>query len=614
METVSHFRSSANRRSSFALRRALAFSVALLSLSPSALPAATITATLDHDTVSVGDTAVLTLQIEGGEPKSVPSFPAIPNLQVSGPSTSRQVSIVNGQVSSTFSFNYTLAPTQPGEFNIPALQANVDGQTLTSQPLKLKVTKPETAPADKAGDQLAFMKLVIPKKEVYVGEVLQVELQVYIRDGIYNGEHILQNFDAYTGSPVKAEGCSVLKTGHMQRRRARAGNGLYNVATLVTAVSPLKTGPLTVASIDVNLVLQLPLPGRRRDPFDPFGSFFGPQVEEKRVLLSAPPESLTALPLPKENMPANFNGAVGSYSMAVSAGPTNVAMGDPVTVKIQVSGRGSFDTLALPEQNTWRDFKTFPPTAKVDTSDALGLQGTKTFEQVVVPQNAEMKELPSVSFSFFDPDQKSYRTLTQPAIALVVRPSGSAPAPTIVAPGQKSRETPPAQDIVHIKTRLGALAQAKPPLIQQSWFVALQAVPVIALVSAVLWRKRVDKLANNPRLRRQIQVAHIVEQGLTDLRQLAAANKSDEFFATLFRLLQEQLGERLDLPATAITEAVIEEQLRPRKVSESTLVLLQELFQTCNLARFAPIKSSQELAAIIPKFESVLRAIQSFPG
>ena len=34
---------------------------------------------------------------------------------------------------------------------------------------------------------------------------------------------------------------------------------------------------------------------------------------------------------------------------------------------------------------------------------------------------------------------------------------------------------------------------------------------------------------------------------------------SDQFFATLSRLLQEQLGERLDLPASAITEAVIEE-------------------------------------------------------
>jgi len=89
--------------------------------------------------------------------------------------------------------------------------------------------------------------------------------------------------------------------------------------------------------------------------------------------------------------------------------------------------------------------------------------------------------------------------------------------------------------------------------------------------------------------------------------QLASEKKSDEFFATLFRLLQEQLGERLALPASAITEAVVEEHLRPRGVSETTLVPLQELFQTCNLARYAPIKTSQELAAIIPRLESVLR-------
>jgi len=82
------------------------------------------------------------------------------------------------------------------------------------------------------------------------------------------------------------------------------------------------------------------------------------------------------------------------------------------------------------------------------------------------------------------------------------------------------------------------------------------------------------------------------------------------FFATLFRLLQEQLGERLDLPATAITEAVIEEHLRPRAVPTTTLAPLQELFQTCNLARYAPIKTSQELAAIIPRLESVLQELQ----
>jgi predicted anti-sigma-YlaC factor YlaD len=75
-------------------------------------------------------------------------------------------------------------------------------------------------------------------------------------------------------------------------------------------------------------------------------------------------------------------------------------------------------------------------------------------------------------------------------------------------------------------------------------------------------------------------------------------------------LLQEQLGERLDLPASAITEAVIDEHLRPRGVPEATLAPLHELFQTCDLVRYAPMKSSQELAAVIPKLEGVLRDLK----
>ena len=297
--------------------------------------------------------------------------------------------------------------------------------------------------------------------------------------------------------------------------------------------------------------------------------------------------------------------------MTVSAGPTNVAAGDPVTVRVQISGRGALDSLALPEQSAWREFKTYPPTTKVDTTDALGLQGAKTFEQVVVPQSPDIKALPPVSFSFFDPDQKGYRTLTQPAVPLVVRPGGSAPAPTVAAATRAAPDNPPpAQDIVHIKPRLGTVAQIGPPLVLQPWFLALQAVPVLAWLSATVWRRRTEMLANNPRLRRRRQVAQLIRHGLLELRQFASDNKSDDFFVTLVRLLQEQLGERLDLPASAITEAVVEEHLRPRGVPEATLASLRELFQTCNLARYAPIKTSQELAAMIPKFEAILRELQ----
>jgi hypothetical protein len=298
--------------------------------------------------------------------------------------------------------------------------------------------------------------------------------------------------------------------------------------------------------------------------------------------------------------------------MSLSAGPTNVAAGDPITVKIQLSGRGSLESLTLPEQPAWHDFKIYPPTTKVDTADALGLQGTKTFEQIVTPQNSDIKALPAVSFSFFDPEQKAYRTLTQPAVPLVIRPGGSTPAPTILNANRNSQEnTPPTQDIVSIKQRFGSIAQIGSPLVEQKWFLTLQGVPVLAFISVVVWRRRTEHLTNNPRLRRQRKVVQVVREGLGQLRRLARENKSDEFFATVFRLLQEQLGERLDLPASAITEAVVEERLRPLGVAEETLSPLEELFQICNLARYAPIKSSQELAAIVPKLESTLTALQN---
>jgi hypothetical protein len=430
------------------------------------------------------------------------------------------------------------------------------------------------------------------------------ELQLYVRDAVRN----IQQFNL---AALSADGFNVGKNVEGQHRRVQIGNAVFSVVPIYIPLTAVKAGAQTIGPVDCSVVVELPSNQRRRDPFDPFGFFL--QNEAKRVALSAEAQKLAVLPLPAENAPENFNGAVGNYSMTVTAGPTNVATGDPITVKVQISGRGTFDTLTLPEQTAWRDFKTYPPTAKVDTTDPLGLQGTKVFEQIVTPQSTDTRELPPFSFSFFDPDQKAYRTLTQPAVKLVVRPGGATPAPVIaVMKNDATDNPPPVQDIVHIKPRLGMVAQIAPPLVQQPWFLALQAVPALIWVATLVWRKRKDTLANNPRLRRQRQVTQIIREGLNDLPRLAADNKSDEFFVTLFRLLQEQLGERLDCPASAITEAVIEERLRPRGIPEATLGALRELFQTCNLARYAPMKTSQELAALIPKLEMALRELQNF--
>jgi hypothetical protein len=186
-----------------------------------------------------------------------------------------------------------------------------------------------------------------------------------------------------------------------------------------------------------------------------------------------------------------------------------------------------------------------------------------------------------------------------------------APAPTVATAktaGAENSSLP--QDILPIKQEPGALAPAGPPLVMRPAFLALQSLPVLAWLAAFGWRKRTDSLANNPRLRRQRQVARLLRYGLDDLRRMAAENNSEEFFATLFRLLQEQLGERLDCPASSITESVVDERVASRGLSEAALHGLRELFQLCNQARYAPMRGTGELNSVVAQFEKTIAELQ----
>jgi len=209
---LSRDRLNAPGRSVTTLRRVLALAALLSCLAPVLADAASFDATLDTDTVTVGESATLTLKFDGANPRSFPKLPDIPNVRIEGGGTSRSYSLVNGSMSATYSESFSLTPTQPGVYTIPALRAEVNGQIVMSQPLTLKAVKPGSPAGSPGADQLAFFQLIVPKKEVFVGEVLTVELRVFIRDGIANAGHILDEFDQFGGSPLKAEGFSVLKT------------------------------------------------------------------------------------------------------------------------------------------------------------------------------------------------------------------------------------------------------------------------------------------------------------------------------------------------------------------------------------------------------------------
>jgi hypothetical protein len=577
--------------------------LAAICLGGARLDAATFTAALDRDTINLGESATLSLTFEDGSPRNVPTPPNVAGLQIAYVGPSSQFSFVNGETKSTVTYNFTLTPRQAGDFTIPTLAADVGGQRLISTPLKLKVQPPNSPPAAaiNSGSEVAFMRLTLPEKQVYPGEVLAARLDIYLRDDVQN----FGNFQ-FTGTP--ADGFTVGKMAQGSRQRVQIGNRGYTDVPVEISLTANKSGAVSLGPFTASAVVELPSSNRGGDPF--IQRFFN-NGEQRQVTLATDTLNAESLPLPAEGAPANFNGAVGDYSMAVTAGPTNVAVGDPITVRVQISGRGALDALTLPDQPAWRDFKAYPPTQNLKTTDQLGIEGVKTFEQIVTPQNTDVHELPAFSFSYFDPEAKTYRTLTQPPVQLAVHSGGTTPAPMIAAAKSANSQAPPPQELLPIKEQFGALAQVGPPLLTRPAFLAAQSLPVLAFLAALVWRKRTDSVANNPRLRRRRRVAALVQGGLNDLRRLAAKNNSAEFFATLFRLLQEQLGERLDCPSSSITEAVIDERLVLIGAPETTLAGLRELFQLCNQARYAPLRTSGELAAVIPQFESAIRELQN---
>jgi hypothetical protein len=566
--------------------------------------AAQLTAALKPDTVRLGERSILELNFVNGQPTTPPQLPAVPGLNFDFIGRGTALNFVNGQQTTTLTLRYAVTPDRAGDFEIPAVRAEVNGQQLATAPVKLKVLRPdENPPPINEQGQLAFLRLTPAKEEVFVGEVLPVDTQVFY----VNAQDIQIQ-------PLTGDGFTFGKLAMLPQGQTQVGNQIYAVGGTRTAAVASKVGELTLGPAECRLNLRVRAERRRTtDPF--FDSFFeeafGGRVELRPARLVSPPRTIRVLPLPEQGMPADFTGAVGQYSLAVTVSPTNVAVGDPVTLTVRVAGKGLLDNIKLPPLDHWRNFRVYPPTSQVEISDSLGIEGAKVFQQVVVPESLEVSAVPGLAFSYFDPATRTYQTLHHPDTPLVVRPA--TPQAALAPLASPATETaPPAtvSDLLPLKVRGGPWAMVAPPRIWPPWLVVAQALPVAAFFAVWAWRRQAEALARNPRLRRRRAVARLHRELMPRLSRLAGEGNSEEFHAVLFRLLQEHIGECLDQPAASITESVVEDQLKPRGLAPDSLADLHQLFQACNQARYAPTSSRTDLLKLRDKLDSALAALR----
>jgi hypothetical protein len=554
---------------------------------------------LDRNAVSVGDTVRLTVVVQTNDAVPQPEVPPVQGLQFTFLGGGAQKFNVNGVRMERKLNVFSVKTTQPGNFMLGPVKVTVGNQVVQSQTVALKVS-PANTPAADATPKTAFLQLAVPKTEYYLGEVFQVEMNLFFQS-------------ARADMPqLKSDGFSLSAPPQHTQNRVRIGNGIYQQHSFRYAGRALKTGDVTFGPAECNIDIQVVV--QDTDPF------FGGLIQRYRsqpTTLRSEPVNLKILPLPTENKPASFNGAVGKYSFRAAVNKTEVGVGDPITISVEINGMGAWDAVQLPPLDTWRDFKIYPPNNEFAPKDELGIQGTKKFEIVVVPENSDVKEVPAMAFSYFDPEARQYQTIVQPAVPLKVSAAGSAPVQPSVTVGKTAPaapEPPAAKDILHIKPHFGVAVTTGLPAFTQPWFWLFNTFPLLAWAVFAWTQKRAEKLASDPRGQRARAVRESEAAALPQLRALAQSRASKEFFDLLTRLLQERLGERLDLPASSITEAVVDERLAPLGVAETLRQEIHALFQACNQARYAAATSAEELDALAERTAKALHELAAVEG
>jgi hypothetical protein len=558
--------------------------LALALASGVAAAAAALTAVLERDTVYEGEAVEIVVTVRNARSESAPIPPVVDNLTFQQTGVTSSQTIINGVRSASREYRFVVESPGVGEYTIPPFRAELDGVTMNTQPLRLRVL-PGQNPAI---SQVALLQLRTDRQRVFVGEVLPVEIGVAFRGGGYNEAPQLQQ-----------EGLTMGQMEQLPRRLERIGGVDYGVDPFRTYVIAARSGTLKLGPA----TLPFGVPVRSR--LGLFGR------ESMMVKLRSGVIELEVLPLPDEGVPAGFTGAVGRFTMHVEASTNAVAAGDPILVTVEISGEGPIQALQLESFANWEGFKIYAPETSVELNDKLGLQGTKRFTQVVIPESPDVKAIPPIQFSFFDPARQRYETLRHEAMPITVRRGSVVTAyPGISGAADESGDSAEAsREIVHIKSRLGPYGLVQPPLIVRPWFLGLTVAPLLAWLGISLWQWQNARVARDPRLRRRQQVARLVREGMTQLQQAAARNDTETFFATVFRLLQERLGELTDMPASAIDELSLDSDLEG-KVGAEVLAEVRSLFQACGVARYAPGRLNAELPAYLPRVESVLERLR----
>ena len=530
-----------------------------------------VSASVDQSRISFGESVTLTITVNGARGVPAPALPKVDGLNFAGPSVSQNFSMVNGQINQSVTLVYQITPTRTGEFTIPALALSSGGKTYPTDSIKLTVGKPGVQPELQ---QSLFARVRLSSQQVYLGQTAPLDVIVFARASLP-----VRNISGFSS---EADGLSYKYNSNVKTGNQVINGEAFNIYLIEGAIAPTRSGTLNFGPSVIKV--QLAVQSRGRSLID---EMLG-RVEVREVMVPVEALPLEVLPLPTEGRPADFAGAIGQWNLDVEAKPTELAVGDPITLTVKLTGTGNIDTVPPVQLKNPDNFKAYDPTAKTTKSD-LNTTGERIFQQVLVPKDITATQLPTVQLSYFDPLAKAYRSVTRGPIPIKVT-AGTGNHVAIVSGALRARPSERlGQDIVYLK---GAAGPAPAPVfVGTPLFWLLNLGPVCGLAGALVWKRRRDKLTGDIAYARRSRAARLAR------KTLSAATTSE----AVQRGLQEYLGNRLNIASSGITASVVEERQLPGKV--------RTIFEACDAARFAG--AALDVAALKQQVEQVIDELES---
>lgn len=390
---------------------------------------------------------------------------------------------------------------------------------------------------DPGADGSIFVRMSIQKREFYVGESVPVAIAVGAPDDV------VASLDSPPSLKGDAFTLNVLAGEPDREQRVIDGKPctLFVWHSLLAAVKP---GDLSL-TIEAPMTVRVPDPDAHEavfadeaaaDPYDdPSVQSLMQTTVPHAFLASSEPMDFHVLPLPTENRPAGFSGAIGSFTISTEVSRSRTTVGEPLTLRLRVFGAGNFDRVNSLMLASAKDWKVYRPTATFKSTEESGYRGEKIFEQAVVATAPGTHDLPGLEFSYFDPGTRHYAIAR--AAPKPVEVDGNAEAPLVPAtmapahslPGAPRALSPAAGALERADhTASSATARSLVPPYLQPRFLGISAGLMLAFTGAWLKRRNRDRMILSLRDRESRDRA--LEELLLKMQRAAATGDAAAFF------------------------------------------------------------------------------------